>query len=162
MSDKSTIKDLLLAMHDCLDALLQHVGSMPSELLTREVTGFGRPTIQGQLAHIIKNEVAWVRLLQGLPVRGSISSEFNSTDELVNAKRTAMENTLAYLASLTDEHLNSNLDYYTEEWIGPRRTPAFILQHVVTHAFHHKGQIVAMLRLLGHPAPDTDMQRIRA
>jgi len=32
--------------------------------------------------------------------------------------------------------------------------------HVITHAFHHKGQIVAMLRILGYPAPDTDLQQV--
>jgi uncharacterized damage-inducible protein DinB len=42
------------------------------------------------------------------------------------------------------------------------RTPEswVILLHVITHAFHHKGQIVAMLRILGYPAPDTDLQHV--
>jgi uncharacterized damage-inducible protein DinB len=39
------------------------------------------------------------------------------------------------------------------------RTPALILHHLLTHAFHHKGQIVAMCRTLGHPAPDTDLNQ---
>ena len=30
-------------------------------------------------------------------------------------------------------------------------TPAYYLHHVMTHAFHHKGQIAAMCRLLGRP-----------
>ena len=46
-----------------------------------------------------------------------------------------------------------------DDWSGPLRTPAFILNHVITHAFHHKGQVVAMFRLLGRPASDTDLQR---
>jgi uncharacterized damage-inducible protein DinB len=29
--------------------------------------------------------------------------------------------------------------------------------HLMTHAYHHKGQTVAMCRLLGYPAPMTDM-----
>jgi hypothetical protein len=29
-----------------------------------------------------------------------------------------------------------------------------------THAFHHKGQIVATLRILGYPAPDADLQQV--
>ncbi|WP_125488078.1 DinB family protein [Edaphobacter aggregans] len=37
------------------------------------------------------------------------------------------------------------------------RAPALILHHVLTHAFHHKGQIVAMCRALVQPAPDTDL-----
>ncbi|MGB8537818.1 MAG: hypothetical protein WCD57_15465 [Acidobacteriaceae bacterium] len=27
------------------------------------------------------------------------------------------------------------------------------------HAFHHKGQIVSMCSILGHPAPDTDLNQ---
>jgi uncharacterized damage-inducible protein DinB len=33
------------------------------------------------------------------------------------------------------------------------------LHHLLTHTFHHKGQIVAMCRVLGHPAPDTDLNQ---
>jgi uncharacterized damage-inducible protein DinB len=44
------------------------------------------------------------------------------------------------------------------DWGGELRSPAFIVLHVITHAFHHKGQIVAMLRIQGYPAPDTDLQ----
>jgi uncharacterized damage-inducible protein DinB len=43
--------------------------------------------------------------------------------------------------------------------MGPLQTPAFILCHIITHAFHHKGQVVAMFRLAGQPAGDTDLQR---
>src|SRR5580704_8560248 len=49
-------------------------------------------------------------------------------------------------------------DYPAADWHGDLRSPAFILHHVITHAYHHKGQVVAMCRLLGHPAPDTDLQ----
>ena len=43
---------------------------------------------------------------------------------------------------------------------GELRSPVFIVLHVKTHTFHHKGQIVAMLRILGYPAPDTDLQQV--
>jgi len=36
-------------------------------------------------------------------------------------------------------------------------TPAHVIHHVLTHAFHHKGQIVSMCRMLGYPAPETDL-----
>ena len=58
-----------------------------------------------------------------------------------------------------EAELNADIARLPPEWVGPSRSPAFILHHVFTHAFHHKGQSVAMLRLLGHPAPDTDLQR---
>jgi len=33
-------------------------------------------------------------------------------------------------------------------------------QNDLARQFHHKGQIVAMLRILGYPAPDTDLQAV--
>ncbi len=66
----------------------------------------------------------------------------------------------AYLEALTEQQLNTPLTERPAEWAGDLQSPAFILLHIITHAFHHKGQVVAMLRILGHPAPDTDLQRI--
>ncbi|SKC74793.1 Uncharacterized damage-inducible protein DinB (forms a four-helix bundle) [Ohtaekwangia koreensis] len=37
------------------------------------------------------------------------------------------------------------------------RSPLEIFTHVLTHEFHHKGQILIMGRLLGFPPPDTDI-----
>jgi len=38
-------------------------------------------------------------------------------------------------------------------------TPLQLFTHVLTHEFHHKGQIMTMCRLLGHTPPDTDIIR---
>ncbi|MEP6627343.1 MAG: DinB family protein [Ginsengibacter sp.] len=32
--------------------------------------------------------------------------------------------------------------------------------HVITHEFHHKGQIATMCCIMGYPPPDTDIIRI--
>lgn len=38
-----------------------------------------------------------------------------------------------------------------------RATPLQVFTHVITHEFHHKGQMMTMCRLLGYPPPDTDV-----
>ena len=38
-------------------------------------------------------------------------------------------------------------------------TPLELFTHMLTHEFHHKGQIMSMCRLLGHTPPDTDVIR---
>lgn len=38
-----------------------------------------------------------------------------------------------------------------------KKTPHQLLLHSITHEFHHKGQIVAMLRLLGYTPNNTDI-----
>jgi hypothetical protein len=54
--------------------------------------------------------------------------------------------------------LNTILANRPVDWGGELRSPAFILPHVITHAFHHKGQVVAILRILGYPAPRAPWQ----
>ena len=78
---------------------------------------------------------------------------------LVRAKDRIRETSRTYLSDLTEEQLNTTLVKRPVDWGGELRSPAFIMLHVITHAFHHKGQVVAMLRMLGYPAPDTDLQR---
>jgi uncharacterized damage-inducible protein DinB len=38
-------------------------------------------------------------------------------------------------------------------------TPLQLFTHVITHEFHHKGQILTMSRLLGYIPADTDVIR---
>ena len=38
-------------------------------------------------------------------------------------------------------------------------TPLEIFTHVITHEFHHKGQLLSMFRLLGQTPPDSDVIR---
>ena len=82
-----------------------------------------------------------------------------SMEVLLNEKERVRLATRAYLDSLSDAELNRTLIARPREWVRELKSPAFILLHVVTHTFHHKGQVVAMLRTLGYPAPDTDLQR---
>jgi uncharacterized damage-inducible protein DinB len=57
------------------------------------------------------------------------------------------------VSALTEEQLNTTLTRRPVDWGGELRSPGFILVHVITHAFHRKGQVVAMLRILGYPTP---------
>jgi uncharacterized damage-inducible protein DinB len=38
-------------------------------------------------------------------------------------------------------------------------TPARVFTHVITHEFHHKGQILMLARNMGYTPPDTDIIR---
>jgi uncharacterized damage-inducible protein DinB len=63
------------------------------------------------------------------------------------------------LSTLTNQELNADRELHFSDGDVAVRTPALVLHHVLTHAFHHKGQIVAMRRALGHPARDTDLNQ---
>ena len=134
------------------------MASLPVDVLPKEVSGFGWSTLREQLTHVLSVELAWVQGLQLLPIVRLNAAHHPTISDLRDAKRKAMGATIAYLESISEEQFNRNLERYPAEWMGPHQTPAFILLHIITHAFHHKGQMVAMLRLLGYPAPETDLQ----
>ena len=159
MFTKSGIRELHAATHESLDILLRHVGSVPVNLFRQSLAGFGFPTIWKQLVHILSVEEGWVHDLQDKPFAGWVEEDCPTMTELLAAKNRLRDATHVYIESLSEEELNATLAKRPERWFGELRSPAFILLHVITHTFHHKGQVVAMLRMLGHPAPDTDLQR---
>jgi uncharacterized damage-inducible protein DinB len=126
--------------------------------MTLPVAGFGHDTIAGQFVHLLFSEEAWIRAAQCLEYR-TWNDAFTDADVIAALKSGVMTNTRDYLESLLEADLNNELTRVPDYWVGPRRSPAFICHHVLTHAFHHKGQMAAMFRFLGHPLPDTDMQR---
>ena len=154
----AAVRELHARTHECLDLVVNHMARLPEDMLLKEVTGFGWSTLREQLVHVLSAEMAWVQGLQLLPIVRLNAADYSTIDDLREAKRKAMAATIAYLDSISEDQFNRNLERYPAEWMGPQQTPAFILLHIITHAFHHKGQMVAMLRLLGYPAPETDLQ----
>ncbi len=153
-----SVRELHAVTHKRLALLLEHLGTMPAEMLSRHLQGFGKPTIARQVNHVLYSELAWVGALQNRP-QPAWDHEASRLATLVELRRDVAEQTIGYIDGLTDEQMHSRVPVYPDYWVGVERTPSFILHHVVTHAFHHKGQIVAMCRILGHPAPDTDLQQ---
>jgi uncharacterized damage-inducible protein DinB len=158
MFTKDGIVELHATTHERLDLLLRHVATVPDELCHKPISGFGHPSVWQQLVHILACEEGWVHALQNEPFR--YGEECPTMPALRASKDQVRQATRAYLGKLTEEQLNETLAARPADWGGELRTPAFILLHVITHAFHHKGQIVAMLRILGYPAPDTDLQPV--
>jgi uncharacterized damage-inducible protein DinB len=159
MFGRDGISELHGWTHESLDILLKHVSSVPAELLHTTLVGFGVPTVWKQLVHILEVEEGWVRDLQDEPFTRWRAEDLGSMAALLVGKQRVRHATQAYLGSLSELELNTRVAKRPKVWVGELKSPAFILLHVVTHTFHHKGQVVAMLRTLGYPAPDTDLQR---
>lgn len=162
MFTKTGILELHSTTHERLELLLRHVATVPEELLHRSIPGFGHPTIWDQLVHILMCEEGWIHDLQNIPFDGwgEGGEDCPTMAALLAHKNRIQAATRTYLGSLTEEQLNTTLATRPADWGGELRSPAFIVLHVITHAFHHKGQVVAMLRILGYPAPDTDLQPV--
>ena len=160
MFTKAGLVELHAATHERLDLLLGHIATVPHELYHKPISGFGHPSVWKQLVHVLICEEGWVHDLQNELFARWHAEDCRTMTALRASKARIREATRSYVRNLTEEQLNTTLTDRPPDWGGELRTPAFILLHIITHAFHHKGQIVAMLRILGYPAPDTDLQAV--
>lgn len=143
--------------HLCFGRALDHLATTPIADYTRDVPGFGSPNLRDQVIHCIQCEAFWIHMLQGLPYTDEDPSRFPTVADARAFESKVTAQTLDYLSRLTNPQLNADTTLHFPDGDTAVRTPALILHHMLTHAFHHKGQIAAMCRLLGHPAPDTDL-----
>jgi uncharacterized damage-inducible protein DinB len=143
--------------HLCLSRTFDHLATLPAADYTREIPNFGFPTLHAQVIHILNCEAFWIHTLQALPFKDEDPADWPTVADARVLQREVSLKTQHYLSRLTDLHLNANTQLRFPDGDTAGRTPALVLHHLLTHAFHHKGQIVAMCRALGHPAPDTDL-----
>jgi uncharacterized damage-inducible protein DinB len=145
--------------HASLNLVLDHLSTLPASDYARELSGFGFPTLREQTIHIFNCEGFWVHTLRGLRYTDRSPEECPAVTDARLLQKEVRQLTHAYLSNLTDQQLNADAELHFSDGDVAVRTPALVLHHVLTHAFHHKGQIVAMCRVLGHPALDTDLNQ---
>ena len=145
--------------HASLNLVLDHLSTISTSEYVTELPGFGFRTLREQVIHILNCEGFWINILQGLSYVDRKPEEYPSVAEAKLLQQETTQRTRAYLSNLTNQELNTDTKLHFSDGDIGIRTPALVLHHVLTHAFHHKGQIVAMCRVLGHPAPDTDLNQ---
>lgn len=145
--------------HASLNLLLDRLSTIPTCDYGKTLPSFGFSTLQKQVIHIFNCEGFWIHTLQGLQYSDRDSAEYPAVSDARLLQQEVNRQTQAYLSSLTNQQLNTDMKLRFSDGDAAIRTPALILHHVLTHAFHHKGQIVAMCRELGHPAPNTDLNQ---
>jgi uncharacterized damage-inducible protein DinB len=146
--------------HASLDLVLNHVSTIPTNDFVREVSGFGFATLRDQAIHIFNCEGFWVHTLQGLRYVNRTVADCPALADVRLMQKQVKQSTDAYLSTLADHQIEADTELRFSDGDVCVRTPAFVIHHFLTHAFHHKGQIVAMCRLLGHPAPYTDLSEV--
>jgi len=145
--------------HASLNLLLDHLSTIPAGDYAKEIPNFGFPTLRNQVVHLFSTEESWVRVLQGLDYANRNPAQHPAVADARRLQQEIIRATHTYLSTLTDQQLNTDTQLRFSDGDSAIRTPALVLHHVLTHAFHHKGQIVAMCRALDRPAPDTDLNQ---
>ena len=138
--------------HESLGKLLDHCGSLTPDELHRNLAGFGYPTIQIQLHHVIAAERYWIGVLQGRMDVDEDEEEYPSVDSLKSFREKIFSVCEEYLRDASRDELIEPREMTT--W-GDRKkvlVPAHVIIRTQVHIYHHLGQVLAMCRLLGKPA----------
>lgn len=127
--------------------------------IAKPLSVFKNKTISYMYVHIANTYIAWTG---NFALNGS--SSYYDQDEPLNISQ------LKKLFVQVDELMGRFIEHFASDpmqavkgykWAEKYiETDAYsIFTHVITHEFHHKGQVMTMARLLGHTPPDTDVMR---
>jgi uncharacterized damage-inducible protein DinB len=120
-----------------------------------ESSGNPPPRSLTLLAHILSAETLWWERLNCKPQTYPVWPEFtlSKCNAQIAELRALWEN---YLAAQSDDSLSEEIRYTNSKGEGFTSRTHDILQHVILHSTHHRGQIVANLRESGHTPPYID------
>ncbi|MDM7914044.1 MAG: DinB family protein [Candidatus Eisenbacteria bacterium] len=136
--------------------LLEFLGSLPVAVVQQPSPGAAGKSIADILRHSLGTIEFWMSVLEG------------RSHEAFPAEEHSDIPSLARLARLVDGRLQKLLGEADPEWFGRSHSfrfpdgheedlvPAWVVLHVLTHEYHHKGQVVSIARSLGYTPPETD------
>jgi uncharacterized damage-inducible protein DinB len=140
--------------------LLDYCASLRPEHFAAPVAAFNNGTIRDLLVHVAGCYDYWLGQV-GLQRPAQTAAAETVTD--VAALRARFEAVDSLVADFQQRYAGSWL--VPAAFAAPRQaallqfTPLQLFTHVITHEFHHKGQVLSMSRLLGHTPVDTDAIR---
>jgi uncharacterized damage-inducible protein DinB len=158
------MQQLLLSQYDSIkgarQALFIYCKSIDNAVLFKPLAAFNDNCIIDLLVHNANTYIHW---LKNFGMDGTMP--FYQTMGMKNIKD------IEILYEEVNLVVNDFLSEYSSDYEqlltkkNPRKevvvnvTPLQLFTHVITHEFHHKGQMLTMSRLLGYTPVDTDVIR---
>lgn len=157
----STLKAQYAMVQSARTALLNHCATISEADFVKPLPGFNDNSMRDTLLHVANSYRSWLgRLAQGQPYPAyqpgavpdvtTLRGLFQEIDGLV----------ASFCAAIGEG------DWQSPEYVSVasierplRLTPLELFMHIVTHEFHHKGQVLTMSRHLGYTPVDTDVIR---
>lgn len=139
-------------------ALLEYCATItPSDFL-QENSSFGRGSIRNLLVHVANTYEYWIGKV-GLQKEMTFT-EYESVSQIkeVEGLFDQIDKLMEEFLTATDGLQLSTIDYKINEKHA-QTNAGKLFTHVITHEFHHKGQILSLSRHLGYIPVDTDVIR---
>ncbi|HJP62862.1 MAG TPA: DinB family protein [Mucilaginibacter sp.] len=142
------------------DVLFAYCKSMAPADLFKSVENFNNSSITDLLVHSINTYIGWINNFGfGQELEFYKTENVKNLDEIV----VLFDFVNFFMAEFIEKYQDNFLEPITalvkHRGIMKTLTPMHLYTHVITHEFHHKGQILTMSRLLGYTPVDTDVIR---
>ncbi|WP_175632982.1 DinB family protein [Pedobacter ghigonis] len=132
------------------NTLLTYIGTISEQDFLTENSSFGRGSIRNLLVHICQTYSAWIG------------------ERALGIEQDFLSNCQSYFKQV-DEYIGLFIEKFKgneQQEIELKRNgetlivnPLKLFTHVITHEFHHKGQIMSLSRHLGYTPVDADIIR---
>ena len=124
----------------------------------RRTVGVSHGSIHGTLVHMLGAEWIWLERWRGNSPSGLWKEDDYPELAGIRERWSQVEAERGeFLAGQSDFGLARELRYTSTEGQARSYSLVRLMQHLVNHSTRHRGQVVAMLRQLGHEPPATDM-----
>jgi uncharacterized damage-inducible protein DinB len=123
------------------------------------VAAYNDQTIRYFLVHNANTYLQWLRYFALKTPFVLLNDEEFASISLIHSVYKEVDKTMEVFLETFAEKLEEPVQGVLSRNRRVSATPLQLFTHVITHEFHHKGQIMSMCRLLGHTPPDTDVIR---
>jgi uncharacterized damage-inducible protein DinB len=137
--------------------VLDWLEALPPDVLTERREDFAFGSLGGIFAHVADCYLWWVGTV-GLGYDDRPAFDGSSADALRRAFRDVDAAVGEALATFVD--VDAPMPWTAPEGHQEVLSRRWLILHPITHEFHHKGQALALARVLGRPhpgSPDTDL-----
>jgi len=156
---QNLLKLQYLLVKEAREVVFDYLENQVREDISTNISAFNNKSIAYLMVHIANTYIAWAG---NFAMKTNLPYYTEKDDTDVADLREIFLDVDAIMNTFSDEFVKEPMtpvkgykwpDKYIE-------TDAFsIFTHILTHEFHHKGQIMTMSRLLGYTPPDTDILR---
>ncbi len=133
--------------------LFDYLETLPKEVYLQERPDFAYGSLRNIQAHIAGCYLFWVG---GMGLKHEIDK--SALENIADVA--AMKHKFLEVDSVLEQAFTDFIDVDTIfEVVRPHRdtlavSQRWLIMHPITHEFHHKGQLLALARVLGHPLPE--------
>jgi len=159
----SSIKDLLSYQYEMImgsrEVVLNFCEKFNPSDYTNEVQGFGRGSICTTQLHIANTYTFWIAnsiMNKSAPYHKYEPVNISFVKKAFDDVNLFMKVFIEEYSENINRELLINIKDDTDKI---KASPLMVFTHVITHEFHHKGQVMSMSRLLGYTPPDADVIR---